>query len=202
MGYAIAAQLAARGARVVLVSGPTALPVPHGVERIDVQTAAQMYEACARIFDSCDGAVMCAAVADYTPARPSSGKIKKNDGRMDLQLIRTQDIAASLGVQKGERLLVGFALETDDEEANAQAKLVRKNFDFIVLNSLRDEGAGFGTETNKVTIFTRDGVRHAYPLITKTAAASAIADHVEEFFQKTAVLSEKNQRKNATETSC
>ena len=179
MGYAIAGELAARGADVTLVSGPTALPTPRGVMRVDVMTAAEMYGAAVREFDACDGGVMCAAVADYTPAQPGDRKIKKEDGAMAVELVRTKDIAAELGMRKGGRLLVGFALETDNEEANALSKLERKNLDFIVLNSLRDKGAGFGTDTNKVTIIERGGEKHSYPLAAKTKVAEVIADAIE-----------------------
>lgn len=182
MGYAIAGELAARGAEVTLVSGPTVLPTPCGVRRVDVQTAAQMYEAAMREFDACNGAVMCAAVADYTPAKPSGRKIKKEEGGMAVELIRTKDIAAEFGKLKGDRLLIGFALETDNEEVNALSKLERKNFDIIVLNSLRDEGAGFGTDTNKVTTIERSGMKTAHPLAAKTEVAAVIADMVERHF--------------------
>ena len=137
MGYAIAGELAGRGAEVTLVTGRTALPTPAGVERVDVLSAAEMYDAAVRVFEKADGAVMCAAVADYTPDSVSETKIKKGDGDMYIALRRTRDIAAELGAHKGGRLLVGFALETHDEEAHAEAKLTKKNFDFIVLNSLR-----------------------------------------------------------------
>ncbi len=184
MGYAIAGELAARGADVALVSGPTSLPTPRGVRRMDVLTAAEMYDAAVREFDGCDGAVMCAAVADYTPAQPSDCKIKKVGDGMAVELVRTKDIAAELGRQKGNRLLVGFALETDDEEANALSKLERKNLDVIVLNSLRDKGAGFGTETNKVTVIERSGAKTAHPLATKTEVAATIADVIERHLTK------------------
>ena len=180
MGYAIAGELAVRGAEVTLVSGPVNLTVPHGVRRVDVVTAAEMYEAAWDAFEACDGAVMCAAVADYTPAEPSDRKVKKSDGGMEIKLARTKDIAAELGAKKGSRLLAGFALETDNEEANALSKMERKNLDFIVLNSLRDAGAGFGTDTNKVTILEREGAKTAYPLASKTQVAAIIADLIEE----------------------
>lgn len=123
---------------MTLVSGRTALPTPAGVQRTDVLSAAEMYDAATAAFDRADGAVMCAAVADYTPDTVSETKIKKCGGEMCITLRRTRDIAAELGARKGSRLLVGFALETHDEQANAEAKLAKKNFDFIVLNSLRD----------------------------------------------------------------
>ena len=178
MGYAIAGELAARGAAVTLVTGRTSLPTPAGVERVDVLSAAEMYEAAVGDFDASDGAVMCAAVADYTPAHVSDTKIKKGDGGLTIELRRTRDIAAELGARKGGRVLVGFALETDDEEAHAEAKLTKKNFDFIVLNSLRDPGAGFRGDTNKVTLIDRAG-REELPLMSKREVAARIADKLE-----------------------
>ena len=178
MGYAIAGALAARGADVTLVSGRTALPTPTGVRRTDVLSAAEMYDAATAAFDRADGAVMCAAVADYTPDAVSETKIKKCGGEMCITLRRTRDIAAELGARKGSRLLVGFALETHDEQANAEAKLAKKNFDFIVLNSLRDAGAGFRGDTNKVTFIDRSG-REELPLMPKSEVAERIADKIE-----------------------
>ena len=178
MGYAIAGELAARGAEVTLVSGRTALPTPPGVERVDVLSAAEMYDATVKAFDRADGAVMCAAVADYTPESVSETKLKKGDGELFIRLRRTQDIAAELGARKGGRLLVGFALETNDEEAHAQSKLQRKNFDFIVLNSLRDAGAGFRGDTNKVTLIDRAGSEEL-PLMSKREVAERIVDRIE-----------------------
>ncbi len=182
MGYAIAGELARRGADVTLVSGRTALPVPAGVRRVDVLSAAEMYDAATAAFDEADGAVMCAAVADYTPAQTAENKLKKGDGELTLVLRRTRDIAAELGARKGGRLLVGFALETDHEEANAQSKLTRKNFDFIVLNSLRDAGAGFRGDTNKVALIDRT-TRTDLPLMSKTEVAEQIVDRIERELQ-------------------
>ncbi len=178
MGYAIAGELARRGAKVTLVSGRTALPAPQGVTLVDVLSAAEMYDATTAAFATADGAVMCAAVADYTPEKVSECKLKKCDGDMTLTLRRTRDIAAELGAAKGNRLLVGFALETHDEEANAQAKLTKKNFDFIVLNSLRDAGAGFRGDTNKVALIDRAG-RTDLPLLSKSEVAARIVDKME-----------------------
>lgn len=183
MGYAIAGELAARGAEVTLVSGRTALPVPPGVERVDVLSADEMYDATVAAFDKADGAVMCAAVADYTPESVSETKLKKGDGELFIRLRRTRDIAAELGRRKGERILVGFALETDHEEAHAQSKLEKKNFDFIVLNSLRDVGAGFRGDTNKVTFIDRTG-DEALPLLSKQEVAERIADRIERLFAR------------------
>ena len=183
MGYAIAGELAARGAAVTLVSGRTALATPPGVERVDVLSADEMYDAAVRAFDEADGAVMCAAVADYTPAEVSETKLKKGDGELFIRLRRTRDIAAELGARKGGRLLVGFALETHDEEAHAESKLERKKFDFIVLNSLRDAGAGFRGDTNKVTFIDRAG-HEELPLLSKREVAARIADRIERFFRQ------------------
>lgn len=184
MGYAVAAELAARGARVTLVSGRTSLVPPEGVERIDVLSAEEMYRAARSAFEEADGAVMCAAVADYTPREVSATKIRKrDDGDLVLRLKRTKDIAAELGAAKGGRLLVGFALETDDEEAHAAGKLAKKNFDFIVLNSLRDAGAGFRGDTNKVTFLDRAG-RESLPLLTKREVAVRIVDKIERCLMK------------------
>ena len=184
MGYAVAAELAARGALVTLVSGRTSLATPEGVERIDVLSAEEMYRAARSAFEEADGAVMCAAVADYTPCEVSATKIRKRDGGdLVLRLKRTKDIAAELGAAKGGRLLVGFALETDDEEAHAAGKLAKKNFDFIVLNSLRDAGAGFRGDTNKVTFLDRAG-REALPLLSKREVAVRIVDKIERCLMK------------------
>ena len=179
MGYAIAGELARRGAEVTLGSGRTALPAPLDVRRVDVLSAAEMYDAATAAFDRADGAVMCAAVADYTPAEPADRKLKKGDSDLRIVLRRTRDIAAALGARKGDRLLVGFALETDHEADNARAKLEKKNFDFIVLNSLRDAGAGFRGDTNKVSLIDRAG-RTDLPLMSKTEVAARIADRIEE----------------------
>lgn len=181
MGYAIAGSLAARGAVVTLVSGRTALPTPHGVERVDVLSAEDMYRAATERFADADGAVMCAAVADYTPCEVSDRKLKKGDDDLTLRLRRTKDIAAELGRVKGGRLLVGFALESHDAEANACDKLRRKGFDFIVLNSLQDKGAGFGVDTNKVTFIDTER-KEELPLMSKSEVAERIADRIEKFF--------------------
>lgn len=178
MGYAIAGELAARGADVTLVSGRTVLPVPEGVRRVEVLSAEEMYRASVEAFGGADGAVMCAAVADYTPDRVSECKIRKGDGELLLRLRRTRDIAAELGAVKGGRILVGFALETHDEEAHAEEKLARKHFDFVVLNSLRDPGAGFRGDTNKVTFIDARG-HEALPLLPKSEVAARIADRIE-----------------------
>ena len=183
MGYALAEELAARGARVTLVSGPTQLACPKGVERVDVRSAQEMYEASVEAFAKADGAVMCAAVADYTPAEVADRKIKKSDDDMAIRLKRTRDIAAELGREKGDRVLVGFALETDHEAEHAQSKLERKNLDFIVLNSLRDAGAGFGVDTNVVTLIDAEGAEKL-PLLSKGEVAARIVDKIESILIK------------------
>ena len=181
MGYAIAASLARRGAEVTLVSGRTNLPTPQGVKRVDVLSAADMYSATTEAFATADGAVMCAAVADYTPATVAEHKIKKSDDDMAIQLVRTKDIAAALGAVKGNRLLVGFALESDAGVESAQGKLSRKNLDFIVLNSLTDKGAGFGVDTNKVTFIDKQGSQ-TLPLMSKSDVAESIVDKIENHY--------------------
>jgi phosphopantothenoylcysteine decarboxylase/phosphopantothenate--cysteine ligase len=181
MGYAIADALAKRGAEVVLVSGKTTLQTPQGVHRIDVCSAEDMYQASAKEFESCDCAVMCAAVADYTPVEVATSKIKKSDAEFSIELRKTKDIAFELGKTKGERKIVGFALETDNEQSNAEEKLRKKNLDMIVLNSLRDEGAGFGYDTNKVS-FIDASHREELPLLPKSEVAKRIADKIEKLF--------------------
>ncbi|MCD7926257.1 MAG: bifunctional phosphopantothenoylcysteine decarboxylase/phosphopantothenate--cysteine ligase CoaBC [Bacteroides sp.] len=177
MGFALAEECAARGAEVALVSGPVSLKATHPhIRRIDVESAQQMYEAATREYADADAGILCAAVADFTPDTVADHKIKREKDDLVLQLKPTQDIAAALGKQKkaGQKL-VGFALETNDEERNAQGKLERKNFDFIVLNSLNDAGAGFRCDTNKITIIDREGAT-PYPLKSKQEVARDIID--------------------------
>lgn len=178
MGYAIAEELSSRGARVTLVSGRTTLNVSPNIDKIEVLSAEQMYVATVEAFATADGAVMCAAVADYTPCEVSATKIKKSDDDMTIRLHRTRDIAAALGAMKGKQTLVGFALETDHEAQNAQAKLSKKNLDFIVLNSLRDAGAGFGVDTNRVSLIDAHE-RVELPLMSKRDVAAKIVDKIE-----------------------
>lgn len=179
MGYAIAETLAEKGARVTLVSGRTALSTPAGVERVDVLTAEEMYRATVAAFEEADGAVMCAAVADYTPAEVATEKLKKSDADLQIPLKRTRDIAAELGRTKGQKILVGFAMETQNEAANATQKLTKKNFDFIVLNSLREAGAGFRGDTNRVTLIDPTS-QEELPLLTKREVAERIAQKIEQ----------------------
>lgn len=181
MGFALAEEFAQRGAHVFLVTGPTALSAKHhNIERIDVESAQQMYDACMDRFDRCDVAVLSAAVADYRPESTYDGKMKKQgDEGMEIRLVQNPDILATLGKHKREgQLLVGFALETANEMAYAQEKLQRKGLDMIVLNSLRDKGAGFGTDTNKVTIIDRDGNTTEGSLKSKADVAKDIVDAI------------------------
>ncbi len=180
MGYAIATQLADRGAEVTLVSGPVSLTLDHpGVNILKVNTAAQMADACLEAFPACDAAIMSAAVADYTPLKAEAQKIKKAGADIVIQLKPTTDILAGMGkLKKGNQLLVGFALETENEFVNASIKLKNKNLDLIVLNSLNDEGAGFGTDTNKVTLISADGSTVQTPLLSKTEIAAVVVDKV------------------------
>lgn len=180
MGIALAEALYRQGADVTLVLGPTDLkPAIKEIAVISVISAQEMYEACIQIFPSTDIAVLAAAVADYRPKIVSETKLKKKDTALSLDLARTIDIAASLGKLKSKKqLMIGFALETNDAEKNALAKLEKKNFDFIVLNSMEDQGAGFGHDTNSVTILGRDGLRNKYPLKSKTAVAMDIVAEI------------------------
>ncbi len=180
MGIAIAETLAELGAEVTLVLGPTDVrPANPAIHLVPVMTAQDMYEACAPRFPHTDITVLAAAVADYRPAVFSAVKIKKKDDDMRIELAKTVDIAAALGREKRPgQLLIGFALETNNEEAHALAKLEKKNLDFIVLNSLRDSGAGFGHDTNKITILRRDGSKSAFDLKQKSAVARDIVAEI------------------------
>lgn len=180
MGFAIAEECARRGADVLLVSGPVAIKTSDkNVHRIDVESAREMYDVAAGHFPEMDVTILCAAVADYSVEHCESSKIKRNGSPMTLNLVPTIDIAKSLGKIKKERqLLIGFALETDNEKVNAEKKLKEKNLDFIVLNSLKDKGAGFKTDTNKITIISKDASRD-YPLKTKKEVAADIVDMME-----------------------
>ena len=178
MGYALAEAAARRGAAVTLVSGPTNLATPPGVERIDVESADAMHAAAMQHADA-DFVFAAAAVADYAPAEPSDRKVKKNGNELTLRLRRTPDILATLGDRKRDgQTLVGFALETHDGVANARGKLERKHLDWIVLNHANEAGAGFGTGTNRVTMLGRDGSEAALDRMPKRAVADAILDRV------------------------
>lgn len=180
MGYALAEECAKRGWEVELVSGPTKLEVKHpNIRRTDVESAAEMYEATTALFPSCDAAIMCAAVADFTVDAVAAEKIKRGESGLELNLVPTRDIAAALGAQKrADQRLVGFALETVNELAHAQEKLRRKQLDFIVLNSLNDAGAGFQHDTNKVTIIPAEGAPVPFALKSKTEVANDILDYL------------------------
>ena len=179
MGFAIAEECANRGAKVKLVAGPVALPTPKGdIERIDVESAAEMYDATSRLFVQADIAILSAAVADFTPEVTADTKIKRTGDSLTLALRPTRDIAKSLGaVKRDDQLLIGFALETDHEEENARAKMERKNLDMIILNSLQDPGAGFRVDTNKVTIITKTA-KETYPLMAKREVAVNIVNKI------------------------
>ncbi len=183
MGYALAEVCAERGAEVTLVSGPVNLKVTHpNIHRIDVESAEQMYEATVSAYADADAGILCAAVADFTPETVAGQKIKREKDDLVLRLKPTHDIAAALGKQKqAHQKLVGFALETTDEVAHAQDKLNRKNFDFIVLNSLNDKGAGFRCDTNKITIIDRQATT-PYPLKEKKEVACDIIDRLTALF--------------------
>jgi len=182
MGYALAEECASRGAEVFLVSGPTNLNISgKGISQINVISAKEMYNEALSIFNKgIDAAILCAAVADFTPAKQERSKIKRDNENYNLELTPTIDIAASLGKLKKEgTILIGFALETDNELSNAQKKLEKKNLDAIVLNSLQDNGAGFGVDTNKVSIISKKGKPVAYSLKDKAEVATDIVDFVE-----------------------
>lgn len=178
MGYAIAEELRKRGADVTLISGPVSLARPMGVNVIKVISAKEMYQACVEnsVYDI---AIMAAAVADYTPVEVSDQKIKKADGELFLSLKKTDDILATLGKTKNEgQLLVGFALETENEKENALKKLHDKNADLIILNSLRDEGAGFEGDTNKITLLYKNGQEKSFDAKSKSMVAKDIIDAI------------------------
>lgn len=181
MGAAIAEELKSRGADVTLVCGPVSINT-NGLQRIAVTSAEEMYQACQKI--DYDVAVMAAAVADYTPVEVADKKIKKGDAELHLSLKRTTDILASLGkIKRNDQLLVGFALETDNEKENALKKLSDKNADLIVLNSLREEGAGFAHDTNKATVYFRDGREKSLPLQSKKDLAKTLVDTITELIK-------------------
>ena len=181
MGFALAQALADTGAEVELVTGPTALTLNHPrIHVTRIESAREMYAAATEMFPSCRGAILSAAVADYRPSDCADHKLKKQgDEGMHLKLVQNPDILATLGgMKQNNQTLVGFALETDHELENAQGKLQRKNLDYIVMNSLRDAGAGFGVDTNKVTILSRDGRRKESPLMSKQDIAHLIVQTV------------------------
>lgn len=187
MGYALAEECARRGAIVRLISGPVSVKAQHSsIEVISVESAQQMYDAAMEETKTADIQILCAAVADYRPESMADEKIKREKtGEMTIRLVPNPDIAASLGKVKREgQISVGFALETNDEETNARGKCERKNLDFIVMNSLKDEGAGFRHDTNKITIFDADGSKIEYGLKQKIEVAKDIVDHIVSIIKK------------------
>lgn len=178
MGVAIAEEAAGRGAKVTLILGPSALHPEHpAIKTVRVESAQEMYDQAVAYFPDSDVAIMAAAVADYRPSEVATQKIKKETGTPEIKLERTPDIAATLGnLKKPGQYTVGFALETNDETANARKKLEKKNFDLIVLNSLRDAGAGFQHDTNKISILGQDNKTRHFELKTKAAVAKDIID--------------------------
>lgn len=184
MGYALAESCARRGAEVTLISGPVQVKAQHpSIKVIKVESAHQMHEAAIEAFPTSDAAILCAAVADFTPEVKADQKIKREKEDLILKLVPTEDIAAALGkIKKENQCLVGFALETNNELANARHKLEKKNFDFIVLNSLQDAGAGFQCDTNKITIVDKEKAT-PYPLKTKTEVADDIIDRLANLLQ-------------------
>ena len=180
MGFAIANAAAQRGANVILISGPVALGTPKNVSRIDVETAEQMLDAVTKQAKKCDAIIMAAAVADYAPKKPASNKIKKNESTqgLTLELQPTSDILRSLGAKKNGTVLVGFALETENEVKNAKEKLRKKNLDLIVLNSTRDEGSAFGSDTNVVTIISKNGKAEKLSKMPKFDVAVEILNRI------------------------
>lgn len=186
MGFALAESCAAAGAEVTLIAGPVTLQTHHpAIRRIDVESADEMYDAAVAAFPICDAAIMCAAVADYKPVGYSATKLKRSDDEMTLQLTPNRDIAAALGAMKRDgQCVAGFALETDDENAHAREKLRKKNLDFVVLNSLRHEGAGFRCDTNRVTIIGCDGSSRDYPCKPKREVADDIVAYMAAYMQQ------------------
>jgi phosphopantothenoylcysteine decarboxylase/phosphopantothenate--cysteine ligase len=179
MGFALAHQAANLGANVILISGPSAEKVQHSfIKRIDVRSAEDMYQAVHQYYKKAAIVIASAAVADFTPAKINTQKIKKKDGKMQIELVATKDILASLGKEKEKQILVGFALETNNELENAIGKLERKNLDLIVLNSLQDKGAGFANNTNKITLIDRNKKHKEFPLKSKQEVAKDIFSSV------------------------
>lgn len=179
MGFALAKEAANLGAEVILISGPSHQQIKHSlIHRIDVTTAQEMYQEAHKHFDTADIAILSAAVADYKPKNVASQKIKKKDATLTIELAPTKDILASLGAIKKHQFLVGFALETNNEVENAQRKLKRKNLDVIVLNSLQDKGAGFATDTNKITIIDKYFNQKLFELKSKDEVAKDIMNEI------------------------
>ncbi len=186
MGVSLAEELDRRGAKVTLITGPVNIKAfGKNINSIPVKSAQDMYEIAMQHFPDVDVAIMAAAVADYTPKTVSATKVKKKPGDMNIELKRTKDIAYELGqIKQAHQITIGFALETNNEAENAKKKLAKKNFDFIVLNSLNDKGAGFQHNTNKITILDKQGNSQVYPLKSKPEVAKDIVD----YFQKVSAL--------------
>ena len=179
MGFALAEECARRGAIVTLIAGPVSLETTHpNIKRIDIESCQEMFDAANEAFGTCDAAILCAAVADFKPSTIADKKIKREGEDLIMKLNPTKDIAASLGMRKKEnQILVGFALETNNELSNAQQKLKRKNLNFIVLNSLQNEGTCFRFDNNKISIISEDGIKD-YPVKTKKDVAKDIIDNL------------------------
>lgn len=178
MGFALATECARRGAEVILVSGPVNQQTPEHVTRIDVESCCEMYDACMQYFPECDAAILCAAVADFRPDNVADQKIKRKGDDLTLRLIPNPDIAASIGkIKTARQVMCGFALETNDEMENAALKLEKKNLDFIVMNSLRNEGTCFRSDENQITILTREGKKE-YAKKPKSEVARDIIDEL------------------------
>lgn len=184
MGYALAAEAVKMGAKVILVSGPVALAPPAGAELVQVESAEEMYHAVMDVFDEADVIIKTAAVADYRPKNVYNEKLKKKEGAQFLELERTKDILFELGQQKTHQLLVGFAAETNNLEEYAKGKLTRKNADMIVANDVKQAGAGFGSETNIVTIFKKDGTDVTLPLMSKAEVARELLIEISQLLIK------------------
>lgn len=178
MGFAIAKAAVTRGAQVRMVAGPSSLPTPHGVERFETVNAAEMLGATSRNFPWCTALVMAAAIADFRPALPATHKVKKNSRGLDLKLVSIDDELPRLAAKRGSRVMIGFAAETDDLEVNARDKLKRKGLDLIVANDVTQEGAGFGVDTNIVTLITADGAAQPQPKLSKDEVAELILDRL------------------------
>jgi phosphopantothenoylcysteine decarboxylase/phosphopantothenate--cysteine ligase len=182
MGYALALEAAMRGAQVTFISGPVnTYPDHHSIKVVKVTSAAEMHSALTGIFDQADITIMAAAIADYTPQNPAAEKLKKKEDVTTLNLVKTIDILSDLGKRKNQKqILVGFALETNNELPNASIKLKSKNLDFIILNSLKDESSGFGFDTNKISIIDKDLNVSVFDLKTKSEVAADIFDHIQQ----------------------
>jgi phosphopantothenoylcysteine decarboxylase/phosphopantothenate--cysteine ligase len=178
MGYAVAEAASRRGAKVILITGPTALETPEGVERVDVRTAEEMLRVVQARFSAASIAIFAAAVADYRPAEPATTKIKRTKEALTIRLEPNPDILETVAKEKGDRLVVGFAAETEHVAENARKKLTQKNADLIVANDVTAEGAGFDVDTNIVTIFSRDARDLPLPSMTKAEVAQRILDEV------------------------